>query len=379
MAPRRRSREKDGWPDNLYERNGYYSWRNPADGKEYGIGRDRRLAFDQANEANLHITGQLPVVRVVDRLTGEDKRTVKAWLDQYDATLKKRERKDRRIRTPGSLAPSTLKQYLHFSQVARRELGENTKMRGVTALMCSDMFTRIIERGTDRAADGLRQFLRECFREAKVNGWMDINPVADIRLVKAEVKRARLEFPVFMSAYRQTKRTWLRNAMAIGLVTGQRREDIAKARFADVKKDGWYCEQWKTGNRRVIPLELRLDVFGMSLEDVMKQCRATGCLSKHLVHQTERRARSPVGAPMALATITEVFSQEIEALEIDWGDKDPPSFHEIRSLCKRLYIAQGGIDTKALLGHESDQAAALYEDTRSRDWVRIDYTVPGNR
>jgi integrase len=39
-------------PDNLYERDGYYSWRNPETGKEYGIGRDKAQAIAQARDAN---------------------------------------------------------------------------------------------------------------------------------------------------------------------------------------------------------------------------------------------------------------------------------------------------------------------------------------
>jgi len=36
-------------PPNLYARNdGYYSFRDPRTGKEYGLGRDKRYALTQA-------------------------------------------------------------------------------------------------------------------------------------------------------------------------------------------------------------------------------------------------------------------------------------------------------------------------------------------
>ncbi|MEF1435416.1 hypothetical protein QWU86_11365, partial [Neisseria gonorrhoeae] len=40
-----------------------------------------------------------------------------------------------------------------------------------------------------------------------------------------------------------------------------------------------------------------------------------------------------------------------------------PTFHEIRSLSKRLYDKRGNVDTKALLGHLNDATAALYANS----------------
>jgi hypothetical protein len=73
MASRPRSARHRGWPDGLYERGGYYSWRNPITGKELGIGRvTLGEAKAQAAEANVHIAGLRDKPRLVDRLAGRE-------------------------------------------------------------------------------------------------------------------------------------------------------------------------------------------------------------------------------------------------------------------------------------------------------------------
>ncbi|ELA06064.1 MAG: hypothetical protein [Bacteriophage sp.] len=51
---RRRSHERRDLPPNLYIRNnGYYCYRDPRTGKEFGLGRDRRIAITEAIQANI--------------------------------------------------------------------------------------------------------------------------------------------------------------------------------------------------------------------------------------------------------------------------------------------------------------------------------------
>jgi hypothetical protein len=44
---------------------------------------------------------------------------------------------------------------------------------------------------------------------------------------------------------------------------------------------------------------------------------------------------------------------------------------EIRSLSKRLYLDQGGVDTKALLGHLTDAMADWYANSRSLEPMKV--------
>jgi len=362
---RRRNAPRSGWPANLYERAGYFSWRNPADGREYGLGRDRHAAFAQAVEANLHIAQLSCKTRLVDRLTGARERTLDAWMTRYAELLEQR-----------ALADATRRSYKSLDKIIREKMPLEKSLSAITTLDCVTAIQAITGEGKARTAQAVRSHLKDIFREAIASGWLERNPVEVTRAVEVKVKRARLDFDTFMAVYDQTKLDWLRNAMALAIVSSQRREDIVGARLADVwpiddgSDMGWWIDQGKTGNRLILPLSLRLDRFGMSLGDVVRQCRASGVLSRHLIHQTRPRGNSPVGSPIHIDRVSKAFSDAVENIGRNWGDKNPPTFHEIRSLSERLYAEQGNINTQDLLGHKDPRTTQTYHDSRG-DWVRV--------
>jgi len=118
-----------------------------------------------------------------------------------------------------------------------------------------------------------------------------------------------------------------------------------------------------------IPTSLRLDAIGMSLGDVIAQCKSTGVVSKYLIHHVRNKGGARSGQPIKLDSITNAFAAARDLAGIT-GD-DAPSFHELRSLAKRLYEKQGGVDTKALLGHMTETAADLYADGRGIEPIRV--------
>ena len=65
---RTRSPTKIGFPDRMYERNGYFSWRHPVTREEWGLGRDRESAIVQAREANARIEEKHPRLRLVNKI-----------------------------------------------------------------------------------------------------------------------------------------------------------------------------------------------------------------------------------------------------------------------------------------------------------------------
>ncbi len=110
----------------------------------------------------------------------------------------------------------------------------------------------------------------------------------------------------------------------------------------------------------------------MSLEEVYKQCRATRVFTRHVIHHTVHRGKHcKAGDQVHIDSLTVRFHKEILRLGIDWGDKKPPSFHEIRSLSERLYSAQGNIDTSELLGHKDKETTETYHDDRRSEWHRV--------
>lgn len=369
MSPRRRSERKRLWPKHLYERDGYYSWRNPLTKEEFGIGRDKAKAFTEAVEANLHIQKLTHRPRLIHRITGDSDRSVEAWNTKYQTLLAKQD-----------YAAVTLKTYKSLGLRLVRMLGAGTPMASIKALAVSEMLEAVVMEGKARTAQALRNFAGGWFREARVVGWTEESPVGDTRLsVSVEVKRSRLTFAVFMDLYEAVTIPWLKNAMALALVSAQRREDIAEAQFKDFREGGWWCvqhsEKGANPHRIFIPLDLRLNVFGMSLGEVVAQCRRSGALSKHLVHQTVQRGNSPIGRKIWMDTLSKRFGDAVERLGVDWSPKTPPTLHEIRSLSERLYAAQGGINTQELLGHSDAAMTAIYHDSRGSEWTRIKTTV----
>jgi integrase len=370
MAPRRRSHAKRNWPDNLYERGGYFSWKNPLTKIEHGIGRDRAEAIEESKEANLHVAGVMRKARLVHKVTGESDRTLSAWSTKYAGILAKKK-----------LAPHTRKMYASCDKRLLAEFGADSLIAAITPMMVSDLIDGIAEDMPHRALQ-IRGYAREFFRVAKVKGWIVENPVQDLGQIRKTTKRARLSLDVFLRIYNTTKRPWLKNAIALALVSGQRREDIATFETSEWRDGGWYCEQGKghpdkggagRGGRKVfIPGELRLEAFGMSLEEVYRQCRATRVFSRFVIHHTEHHGEHcKRGDQVHIDSLSTRFHDEIRALEIDWEGKEPPSFHEIRSLSERLYAAQGGIDTSDLLGHKDKETTKLYHDDRNSGWLRV--------
>lgn len=364
MSPRRRS--KNIRIPNLYERKGYYSWRNPQTGEELGIGRDKAAAIAQAIEANVHVAGLQGKPRLVDRLTGSSERSVGKWNEFYQGMLAKTD-----------FAAVTLKGYKSLGLRMVRMLGAQAPLQSVDALRIAGILDTVaVGEGKARTAQALRNFMRDSFREARVQGWYTAeNPVLDTKLpISVDVKRARFTWETFQIVYRHLKLEWLRNAVDLALVSGQRREDIAVAQFKDFREGSWWLEQQseksETPHRIAIPFELRLVAFGKSLGDVVAQCRRTGVLSKHLIHQTAPRGNSPVGRAIWMDTISKRFGEAVRASGLNWSPQQPPTFHELRSLAERLYAAQG-IDTQELLGHNDPETTALYHDSRGADWVRI--------
>jgi len=190
---------------------------------------------------------------------------------------------------------------------------------------------------------------------------------------KPPVVRSRLTLEVFLRVY-ENAGTWLQNAMALALVSAQRREDVARAKFKDFHNGGWWLTQASEKSdhphRIFIPNDLRPKGFDISLGEVVVRCRRSGAVSPYLVHQTVQRGRSAVGGHLSLSTLTRAFTEAVEALGEDWGEKTPPTFHEIRSLSLRLYGEQG-VNVQLLAGHSDPDTTAIYLNSRGQDFVKV--------
>ncbi|WP_446718889.1 tyrosine-type recombinase/integrase [Gilliamella sp. ESL0250] len=190
---------------------------------------------------------------------------------------------------------------------------------------------------------------------------MTTDPTIPLRPPRTPPKRCRLTFDEFkkiLNSAKKSRQQYFYQAMIVALVTGQRRSDIVAIQRSDIKNGHLFIEQYKTGAKIALPLNLYCEKLNMTLEHVINNI-CTG--KKYLIENNKKQVK--------LFSLTQYFSEFRDKIyyERNYWNGTPPSFHEIRSLSERLYRAQG-IDTMNLLGHKSQQMTDRYNDSRGREW-----------
>lgn len=366
MAPRPRSQGSKDLPPNLYRktdrRNGktYYTYRDPLTGRMFGLGTDKEAAIREAISAN-YAEALKPTL--AERVTAQPKiagRLFSEWLEKYAAIYKER----------------------GLSESSNRNIGMRIKrlstvfgskdIRDVTTMDIASYLTGMAKEGKAQMSRAMRSLLRDTFMEAMAAGWTDSNPVEVTKAARVVIKRERLTVELWRAIHEQAKQPWLKRAMELAVITGQRREDIAAMLFKD-EQDGYlHVVQSKTKTRLRIRTTLRLECLNLDLASVIKQCRDR-VLSQHLIHHSRTISKAKAGMPVVLDTLSKEFSaardKAAEKLGITLG-KSPPTFHEMRSLAARLHAAEGR-DPQKLLGHRSAKMTDLYRDSRGAEWIDV--------
>ncbi|SET27418.1 tyrosine-type recombinase/integrase [Thorsellia anophelis] len=228
----------------------------------------------------------------------------------------------------------------------------------------------LVEQGKHNSARKLYWNIKEFYSEAIIHGLCESSPLTHIKPPRDSVKRNRLatkDFLTMLQASKQLNRKkWFYLALLLAVITGQRRHDISKMKFSDIWDGYLHIKQQKTGAMVALPIDLRLDVIGMSINDVVSLCKIGNNSEFLLVHKNSSQVR-----PHSL-------SDGFRTLYVDcfgeWEKEGTqPSFHEIRSLSERLYREQG-INTQVLLGHKRASMTDMYNDDRglsSKDWKRL--------
>lgn len=322
MGRERKKGNKD-LPPNLYpDRNKkpghvYYRYRRPDNRKFVGIGYDKDEAINLAHELNRELTkstldllkGRL---KVQDEVLAEDlvdrfkKHSIAEGLSEN--TLRQRK--------------STLKPFLvRFSGMVASEL----KTKHIAELLNDYIFD-----GKKRMAQSIRSNLLSMFDYAITQGLTEFNIVAPTKVKDVDVNRARLSLEDFNAILKETEShdPWLANAMLLALVTGQRRADIAVMQFSQVKDGFLWVRQQKTNKAKKklpslikIPLKLRLDAIGMSVEEVIARCR-DNVISKNMIHHTHNYCTVKRGGAVHMDTISRQFGlareRAIEEIGLEW-------------------------------------------------------------
>lgn len=221
--------------------------------------------------------------------------------------------------------------------------------------------------------------LRLAYSEAIANDWCDVSPAQHVKMPKHRVMRKRLPLDVWhrMRELSRVLPRWVEAMLLLGIVTGQRRADLARMRFSDVVDGHLQVIQQKEagkgyGARVAIPLTLRMDAIGMTVGDVIEFCRGVGKPGGTML-------RTAGGRNIQLTSLSTRFAECIRAVlgEGAHAEGEWPSLHEVRSLAARTYVDQG-MEPKVvqtLLGHSNLEMTQIYMDDRgltAREFKRVE-------
>ncbi|EFZ49658.1 excisionase [Shigella sonnei 53G] len=179
MAGRRRNSNTRDLPPNLYNRGGYYSYRDPRSGREFGIGRDKRIAVNEAIAANMELLSTQHI-SLLDRIKGNSVTLFCELILNFRNEIERRQ-----------LSTNTMKRHNQRLKIISEYFGgvpvKNIGIREVYS------FLEIRAAGSKFAiANQYRALLSDIFKTAIASGLAEEDPASATRPFRTEVKRSRL-------------------------------------------------------------------------------------------------------------------------------------------------------------------------------------------
>lgn len=349
----------------------YWQYKHPVTGKFHSLGTDAEEAKQVASEANDIIAEQRTrqILSINEKIAhmreSREFITVTTWLDRYLAIQQER------LET-GDIKLNSVKQKKKPVELLRQHAGM-MYLKDITALEIAEIVDAVKVQGHNRMAQVVRMVLIDVFKEAQHAGHVPpgYNPAQATKQPRNRVTRQRLSLEEWKAIYVTAEQhpPYLRCAMLLALVTGQRIGDISNMKFSDIWDDMLHITQEKTGCRLAIPLDLTCTAINVSLREVVARCRDS-VLSKYLVHFRHTTSQAVRGDKVSANSITTTFKKARNRCGITWPEGTAPTFHEQRSLSERLYREQG-LETQKLLGHKSQKMTDRYNDDRGKDWMVV--------
>ncbi|MDT0499669.1 MULTISPECIES: phage integrase Arm DNA-binding domain-containing protein [unclassified Halomonas] len=367
MAPRPRKRKNKGLEPNLYERNGYYTYRRPDTGTWHGMGRDRGQAQDAARILNARLmTGVDHVARVMGEEGDTLGAAVKGWLAEWVEP-------DRKLSK--------------WTKKAKRGRG-NRLIKDAGELPLTQLTTRWCAQYLDDNHQGsayvqYRAVLSQVCQFAQTKGWLAANPVEPTRSSNDYQKvRRRLTVEQFQVIYSHAPE-WMQIAMELGLLCLFGRAEAVNARFDDVRGGRLHYIRQKTKERS----KTAYVAISMTppIEDLVRRARALPPMSPFIVHREPVLLRRSASKDHWTQLSGDQLSKEFQRLRdlvpsiARLPDKAKPSFHEIRALGSRLHELSGTevADIQVMMGHADAEMTQVYLDGHDIRWQQAQGTALG--
>jgi len=328
-----RKRIKD-LPPNLYESKGYYKYKHPITKKWFHLGSNLEMATKETLQLNaIFLPRSENIKRIIE---SEQYKNFGEFVDYFTESILPNK----------NLAQKTIKDYLQKIPHIREHLGKKS-IENITVKEIAEFLSKY----PPTQSNYYRAVLSVIFKYAMAEGFTDKNP-ANLTLKKTIVKqRLRLSLKEF-EIIKSHAPNWLKNTMDLALITGQRREDIAKLKWDNIHDGFIWIQQHKTKNRIKINLSEELKAL------LIKCCKENEFVIGEIKGNAER--------------ITKGFAEAREKS----GLETTATFHEIRSLSAHLY-EENGIDKKQiqmLLGHTTEKMTEHYLEGHGEKWTEITAT-----
>ena len=360
MAARPRKRKHRGLEPNLYEADGYYTYRNPVTGKRTGMGSDKAKAQAAARILNARLAKGADLVA---RVEGTGGLTLAQAVEAY--------RKERDEST-SKLAPGTRANRRYALQRIAKDRGE-MPLEQITTRWCAEYLD---EHYTGEPYRYHRSTLHQVFQYARTKGWMDDNPLeptarSDTAYTK---QRRRLTAEQFQAIY-DLAEPWFQIAMELALVCLFGRAEVAAARYDHIVDGRLRYIRKKTRTRShtaYVAIELT-----PAIEDIIQRSRLLPPVSPYIVHRVhqritaETRARdhwSRVTDDMISKTFARLRDQVPAIARLE--PRQRPTFHEIRALGSKLLEDTGADlgEIQVLMGHADESMTQHYLDGHGIRW-----------
>ena len=221
------------------------------------------------------------------------------------------------------ISPATRREY---ERIADTRLAHHFGGMAITAVLPSHVAMYLEKRkrdGVGHMGNRERAVLSAAYEFAMRNGWANGNPCRGVRRNRETPRRRYVSDAEFLEAFEASPEP-LQDVLAVALLTGLRQGDIRAIRREDLREDGIYVTEAKTGKRKVVGWTDALRYFVRRALDRQEQLAARPADPKK--HRQARTVSSYVltnrfGEPWTMAGIQTAFKR----LGTDWH------FHDLRA------------------------------------------------
>lgn len=360
MAARPRRKSNLDLPANLYKADQQgYRYRRPDNGKWFGMGSNKAKAVAAAKKLNsLLMNGNEDLIsKVMDQTI-----TFGEFAAYYMTE----------VIPPRELANNTLIQYKSrikmFLQCWEKTPVDEVNLRAIDEHLDSLALT---------ASNQARALLIDMLNHAVSKGICPDNQAA-LTMPKIAKKQRKRHTVEGLAAIRAAAEPWLQNAIDLALMTAQRRSDVLKLKWDDIREGWLYIEQEKTTDSTEDEFEemtgagyIRIKIDS-EIQALLDKCRSSNIISPFVIHRRPKKITSRQRdikahwTAVELDYLSDAFREARKRANPypKLNVKQQPGFHEIRALSIHLY-KQIGKDPQSLAGHANPEMTAAYASGHS--------------